>query len=247
MRQDVSIPTKAGDATAYAFTPDTGAGPWPAVLIYMDAPGIRPSLFEMGDRLAQNGYFVLLPDLYWRAGPHEPFNFMAARAGDPVQAAMMANFRAHMTPESVLEDTGDFLDWIAAQPKVKAGKVGVTGYCMGGGMAIRAAGVYPDRVAAAASFHGGGMATDDPNSPHLQAASIKAKVLVAGADQDASFPEEQRDRLSAAMNEAKVDAQVSIWPGVKHGWVPSDMPAHDKAGAERHWKELTGLLATALA
>lgn len=246
MRQDVSIPTKAGDANAYVFTPDAGAGPWPAVIMYMDAPGIRPSLFEMGERLAQNGYYVLLPDLYWRAGPHPPVDFQKARAGDPEHAAIMAKLRGSISPQIITEDTGAFLDWIATQPKAKAGKVGVTGYCMGGGMAIRAAGLYPDRVAAAASFHGGNMATDDEHSPHKVAGSIKAKVLVGGADQDASYPEEQNTLLAAALNEAKVDAHVSIWPGVRHGWVPADMPSHDKAGAERHWTELTGLLDSVL-
>jgi carboxymethylenebutenolidase len=119
--------------------------------------------------------------------------------------------------------------------------VGVTGYCMGGGIALRAAGTFPDRIAAAASFHGGNLATEEANSPHLLAPKMTAKVLVAGADEDRSYPEEQNVRLAAALKDARVEAAVSIWKGAKHGWVPTDMPVHNPEAAERHWKELVAL------
>ena len=119
--------------------------------------------------------------------------------------------------------------------------MGVTGYCMGGGIALRAAGTFPDRIAVAASFHGGNQATDAEDSPHLLAPKMKAKVLVAGADEDRSFDEAQCERLDAALKSAGLDAEVSIWKGARHGWVPTDMPVYNKGAAERHWRELVAL------
>jgi carboxymethylenebutenolidase len=241
MKTDVSIPMPDGEARAFVFTPNSGSGPWPAAILFMDAPAIRPAMFDMGERLAEAGYYVLLPDVFWRAGPYAPFDFVAARAGDPDAVAMFGKLRASTDAGRQMADTGVWLDWIAKQPQAKAGKVGVTGYCMGGGIALRAAGTYPDRIGAMASFHGGNMATDDEGSPHRLAPNIKAKVLVAGADEDRGFDEAQCERLDKALKDAGVDAEVSIWKGVKHGWVPTDMPVYDKAGAERHWTELVKL------
>ena len=241
MRQDVSIPTPEGEARAFAFTPEKGEGPWPATIIFMDAPAIRPALFEMGQRLADAGYYVLLPDLFWRAGPYPPLDIAKARAGDPEMAALFQKLRGSTSVEKQMADAKACLDRLETQPQADSRKVGVTGYCMGGSIAVRAAGTFPDRIAATASFHGGGMATDAADSAHLLAPKIKAKVLVAGADEDRGFDPAQKDRLDAALKDAGVDAEVSIWTGCKHGWVPSDMPVHDAAGAERHWKELIAL------
>jgi carboxymethylenebutenolidase len=240
-QQDVTIPTPDGEARAFVFTPDEGPGPWPAAIIFMDAPAIRPALFEMGERLARASYYVLLPDMFWRAGPYPPLDIAAARAGDPEQQALFAKLRGSTDNDKAMRDTGAFLDWLSRQPKARADRVGVTGYCMGGGIAIRAAGTFPGRIAAAASFHGGNLATEEPNSPHLLAPRMTAKILVAGADEDRSYPEEQNERLSAALAEARVEATVSIWKGAKHGWVPTDMPVHNPEAAERHWRELIAL------
>ncbi|MDB5418786.1 MAG: dienelactone hydrolase [Phenylobacterium sp.] len=242
MRQDVSIPTPDGDARAFVFTPDDGPGPWPAAILFMDAPAIRPALFDMGQRLADGGYYVLVPDLFWRAGPYPPLDIAAARNGDPQQVALFQKLRGSTGAGRQMTDTRACLDWLSEQPKAKAERVGVTGYCMGGGVALRAAGTFPDRIVAAASFHGGNMATDDEKSPHRLAPQIKARVLVAGADQDSGFDEAQKDRLTAALAEAGVEAEVSIWAGCRHGWVPADMPVHNPDGAERHWRELFKLL-----
>jgi len=241
MKTDISLPTADGDARAFTFTPDSGAGPWPAAIILMDAPAIRPALFEMGERLAQAGYFVLLPDLFWRAGPYPPLDIVKARGGDPEMVALFQKLRGSTSAEKQMTDVKAGLDYLAKAPRAKADKVGVTGYCMGGGIALRAAGTFPDRIAAAASFHGGNMATDEEGSPHKLAPKMKAKILVAGADEDRGFDEAQCERLAGALKDADVDADVSIWRGLKHGWVPSDMPVHDAAGAERHWKELIAL------
>jgi carboxymethylenebutenolidase len=207
----------------------------------MDAPAIRPALFDMAERLAQAGYFVALPDLFWRAGTYERPDIVKLRAGDPGQIENFQKLRASTNADKQVMDTKAALNWLAEQPDAKADKVGVTGYCMGGAIALRAAGTFPDRVAAAAAFHGGNLATDDPQSPHLLAPKIKAKVLVAGAEKDAHYDEAQNERLKQALADAHVDAEVSIWKGCLHGWVPSDMPVHNAEGAERHWRELLQL------
>jgi carboxymethylenebutenolidase len=245
MRKDVTIPTPDGEARAFVFTPDTGQGPWPAAILFMDAPAIRPALFEMGERLAGAGYYVLLPDLFWRVGPYAPIDLKSITT-DEQRRAVFGPLMASTNPEKQMRDTRAFLDFLDKQPDARADKVGVTGYCMGGGVALRAAATFPDRIAAAAAFHPGNLATDAPESVHRLAPQMKAKVLVAGADEDRSFPEEQKDRLAAALKDAGVDAEVAIWPGARHGWVPADTPAHNPAAAERHWRELLGLFDGAL-
>ncbi len=246
MKTDVTISMPDGEARAFVFTPDKGDGPWPATILVMDAPAIRPAMFEMAERLAQAGYYVLLPDVFWRAGPYPPLDIVKARAGDPEMGALFAKLRGSTNASLQMQDTGIYLDWIAKQPKAKAGKVGITGYCMGGGIAIRAAGTFPDRIGAAASFHGGNLATDAEDSPHLLAPKMRAKLLVAGADEDRSFDEDQRARLDAAFKSAGLDAEVSIWKGAKHGWVPTDMPVYNPEAAERHWVELIQLFDSTL-
>ena len=241
MKTDVTIPTSDGAARAFVYTPNAGPGPWPAAILVMDAPAIRPAMFEMGERLAQAGYFVVLPDMFWRAGPYPPLDIAKARAGDPEMGALFAKLRASTDVGKQMTDIGGCLDWIAGQPSARPGKVGITGYCMGGGIALRAAGTFPDRIAAAASFHGGNQATDAEDSPHLLAPKMTARILVAGADEDRSFDAAQCARLDRAMKEAGVAAEVSIWPGAKHGWVPTDMPVHNPEAAERHWLELVKL------
>jgi carboxymethylenebutenolidase len=240
------IPTPEGDLPVHAFRPQQDTGPWPAAILYMDAPAIRPALFEMAQRLADHGYYVVLPDLFWRAGPYEP---MAARDRFRVEAARTAFFSQYMAStnqDKAMRDTQVLLDFLDRQPEVKGNSIGVFGYCMGGGMALRAAGHFPDRVVAAASFHGGNLATDAPDSPHLQAPNIHAKVLVAGADEDRSFDASQQQRLIQAFERAGVDADVKIYPGAKHGYAPPDTPVYDREASERHWRELTQLFATTL-
>jgi carboxymethylenebutenolidase len=235
--QQVAIPTPDGDARAYTFQPE-GKGPWPAVIFFMDAPAIRPALFQMSQRLADHGYFVLLPDMFWRAGPYEPINTAEAFKDEEARRAIFGKFMASTDPVRSTRDTGAFLDWLAKQPDVKGDKVGVTGYCMGGGLSLRAAGEFPDRVVASAGFHGGRLATDAPDSPHLLAPKIRAKVYVGGADEDAGFPPEQADRLRDALTAAGVENTVEIYAGAKHGYAPPDMPVYNEAASERHWREM---------
>lgn len=240
-KTEVAIPTPDGEARAFVFKPQ-GQGPWPAVIFYMDAPAIRPALFEMCERLASHGYYVLLPDMFWRAGPYEPINFREAFASEEARRAIFGKFMSSTNPEKSTRDTGAFLDWLDKQPDAKADRVGCTGYCMGAALALRAAGAYPDKIVAAAGFHGGRLATDDPDSPHLLAPKIKAKVYVGGADEDAGFPPEQAGQLRDALTAAGVDNTVEIYAGARHGYAPPDMPVYNEAAAERHWRELLALL-----
>jgi carboxymethylenebutenolidase len=244
-RTEVEIPTADGNARAYIFHPD-GGGPWPAVIFYMDAPAIRPALFQMCERLASHGYFVLLPDMFWRIGPYEPINIKQAFKDEETRRATIGRLMSSTDPKKSMRDTGAFLDWLAKQPEVNGRKVGCTGYCMGGGLALRAAGTFPDRIAAAASFHGARLATDAPDSPHLLAPRIKAKIYVGGADEDAGFPPEQADRLRDALDAAGVENTVEIYSGAQHGYAPPDMPVYNEAASERHWREMLKLFSETL-
>ncbi len=243
---EVQIPTADGPARAFTFTPSgapsAGEGPWPAVIFLLDAPAIRPALFQMSQRLADRGYFVLLPDLFWRAGPYPPINPREVFGDPEARKRLIEPLTSSTDPQRSVADIGAALDWLETQAQAAPGPVGVTGYCMGGGLALRAAGAYPGRIAAAGAFHAGRVATDAPDSPHLLAPQIKAKVYVGGADQDASFPPEQAERLREALTAAGVDNTVEIYAGARHGYASPDTPAHDEAASERHWRALFDLL-----
>jgi len=240
----ISIETRDGSCPAYAYRPD-GNGPWPGVLVFMDGIGIRPAMLEIGERLAAGGYFVLLPDLYYRSGPYAPMDAKTVFTDPEQRKVLMEKFMSQATPANVMSDTKAFLDYLATQRDVKKGAIGTTGYCMGGLMSLTAAGTYPDRIAAAASYHGGRLATDAPDSPHRLAPKMKARVYVAGAIEDQSFPDDMKARLEQALTDAGVDHMVETYPA-KHGWVLRDTPVHDAAAAERHWKTLLALLGTVL-
>jgi carboxymethylenebutenolidase len=235
----VDIRTEDGTCPSYVFRP-AGDGPWPAVLVYMDGVGIRPAMFEVGERLASRGYFALMPDLFYRSGSYEPMDAKTVFT-DPEQRKVLMEKFALATRPRIMADTRFFLDWLAAQPDVKPGGIGTTGYCMGGAMSLLAAGTYPDRIAAAASYHGARLATDQPDSPHLLASKIRARVYVAGAIDDPSFPDDMKARLEEALTRDGVDHRIETYPA-KHGWVLRDTPVYDEACADRHWKTLFELL-----
>ncbi len=240
----VAIETDDGICPAHVFHPE-GAGPFPAVLVYMDGIGIRPAMLEVGERLATHGYFVLLPDLFYRSGPYEPMDARTVFTDPQKRKVLMERFFALATPAKVMSDTRVFLEYLASRPEVKPGGIATTGYCRGGLMSLTAAGTYPDRIAVAASFHGGRLATDDPDSPHLLAPRIRARVYVAGAIEDPSFPDDMKGRLEEALTTAGVDHRIETYPA-RHGWVLRDTLAHDAAAAERHWESLVALLDGAL-
>ena len=242
--EEVLIRTADGDCPVHVLTPE-GAGPWPAVIIYMDAGGIRPTLIDMGRRLAENGYVTLVPDTFYRAGPYDlPSPREMIASGDFM--ARIGPLMATTSPDKAAADTRYYLDYLDSRPDVKGKKVGTVGFCMGGGMALAAAGTYPDRVAAAASYHGGRLATDAPNSPHLLAPTMKGEIYVAGADNDQSYPLEMHDKLKAAFDEAGVHYRAEIYEGAIHGWMKPDFPVYNEEAAERGWREMLALFARTL-
>ncbi|HEU4959447.1 MAG TPA: dienelactone hydrolase family protein [Sphingomonas sp.] len=234
--EQVAIPTRDGECPTHVFTP-AGEGPWPAAIIYMDALAIRPALLDMGQRLADHGYVVLLPDLFYRHGPYAPLVPREVFASEEARKVLVP-LRATTGNARAAEDTGAFLSYLDGRADVAGEKVGVVGYCMGGAMALTAAAAYPDRIAAAASFHGGNLATDAEDSPHRLAPGIKARVYVAGADQDAHYPPEMAERLDRALTEAGVGHRCEIYEGALHGWTMTDVPVFNPEAAERHWRAL---------
>ncbi|HWE47580.1 MAG TPA: dienelactone hydrolase family protein [Caulobacteraceae bacterium] len=241
---NIEIKTRDGLCPSYVYKP-RGEGPWPAVLVYMDGLAIRPAMLEVGERLAMLGYYVLLPDLFYRSGPYAPMDPHTVFSDPELRKILMEKFFAPATQANIMSDTKAFLDYLDAQPDVKHTGYGAVGYCMGGLMALTAAGTYPDKFKAVASYHGGRLATDDPESPHLLAPKMKARIYVAGAIEDHGFPDEMKARLEQALTDAKVDHRIETYPA-KHGWVFRDTPVYDEAESEHHWRTLEALFAETL-
>lgn len=243
-KRDLTIDTADGRAPAALFTPDAGPTPTAGVLFLMDAFGPRPALDAMAARLAGEGYAVLLPDLLYRALPYGPFEAKTAFAVPETREALTAAMAT--TPPALTErDTAAFLG--AFDAAGVTGPIAAVGYCMGGSRALLAAAAHPGRVVAAASFHGGNLAADTPDSPHTRAGAIRARVYVGCAGVDRSFPPEQSTRFAAAFREAGVDFVLENYAGLEHGWAVPDHRAYDAAGAERHHRRLVAFLAETLA
>ncbi|MDC0771379.1 dienelactone hydrolase family protein [Streptomyces sp. HD] len=240
---DVDVPTEDGVADAYLAHPGDGL-PRPGVLLYQDAFGLRPHLRSMADRLAGAGYTVLVPNVFYRHGRSPVFELpeFIDPAARPQLWEQIGPVMQSLTPELAMRDAGAYLRWMAERPEVADGPVALTGYCMGAALALRTAGTYPDRVAAAAGFHGGRLATDAPDSPHLVAEHITAELYFAHADADQSMPPEQMERLEAALTAAAVRHRCEVYEGAHHGYTQADTAVYDEAAAERHWAALFDLL-----
>lgn len=244
-KREIAIKTSEGTAKAGLFLPDAASPAIirPGVVLYMDAFGPRPALDGMAERLAGEGYVVLVPDLFYRFGPYGPFDARTAFK-EEASARQLRAMIDGTTHAMTAADTAFFLD--ALTEAGADGPAGVVGYCMGGSRALSAAAAYPERIAAAASFHGGNLASDKPDSPHLKAASIKARVHIGAAGVDGSFPPEQSARLVEAFRRAEVDFLLENHVGMAHGWCVPDHSVYDETGAERHWRRLLTLFAETL-
>jgi carboxymethylenebutenolidase len=232
------IPTRDGQCPAHVFTP-AGPGPWPAIIFYMDAGGIRPANLAMAQRLADLGYLVLLPDLFYRFGHYDTIVPRELFKGDFM--AVIGSLMASTSIEKAATDTAAFIAYLDIRNDIAGKKLGAVGFCMGGGMAITAAGTYPDRFAAVASFHGGNLATDAPTSPHLLAPKLQAEVYIAAAEKDTLYPPEMAQRMEKALLEAGVRYRAETYAGAAHGWMKTDFPVYDEAAAERGWREMEAL------
>jgi carboxymethylenebutenolidase len=215
------------------------------VIFFMDGLGIRPVMWEMGQRLADHGYLVLLPDLYYRIGSY-PSKIPAQVFADPKQREELTKNVTSLTRDRKISDTAAFVEFLSSRPDVKGSRLGAVGYCMGGHSSLTAGGAFPGRFAAVASFHGGHLAVEQPDSPHHFVGNISGRVYVAGAIDDASFPDEQKHRLEQALSDAGVNHLVETYPA-RHGFAVPDLPAFDPSAAERHWAALFKLFDETLA
>jgi carboxymethylenebutenolidase len=233
-QRTVEIETADGICPAALSLPD-GEGPWPGVIMFPDAGGMRDTMREMGERLSDLGYVVLVPDFYYRYGPYEPVDMRTAFSTKETAEKIMG-MMAGYTADQTVRDAGAFVDYLDSLPEKKSGGVGTTGYCMGGRLSLITAGNLGERIAAAASFHGGNLAkADDPDSPFHKASGIKADVYVGGAIEDQSFSDEQKELLEKSLSEAGVTHTFETYQA-HHGFAVPDNPSYDKDAAERHWK-----------
>jgi carboxymethylenebutenolidase len=228
-----TITTADGTCPVTLATPD-GEGPWPGVVMYPDAAGRRQVMVEMAEKLAGFGYAVLVPDIFYREGDWAPFDINTA-FGDPDERNRLMSMMGSVTPDRMASDATAFFDYLESRPEVSGTTFGTTGYCMGGRTSLVVAGRVPERVAAAMSFHGGGLASDDPGSPHLLADQMRAAVYVAGAEDDKSFTPEAAETLDKALTAAGVEHTIVFYPA-GHGFAVRDHEAvYDPDAAQRHY------------
>lgn len=241
---DVEIKTPDGTADAYFVHPSSGAHP--GVLIWTDVVGLRPAFKQMGKRLAESGYSVLIPNPFYRQ-KKSPVVPPGSSFSDPEVRKTVMAFMAALTPETHVTDAKAFVGFLDRQASVdKQRKMATTGYCMGGPITMRTAATLPDRIGAAASFHGGGLVTDKPDSPHLLVPKMKAHYLIAIADNDDKRDPKAKDVLKQTFAAAKLPAEIEVYEGAAHGWCPPDAAAYNEAQAERAWGRMLALFKTAL-
>ncbi|WP_433827656.1 dienelactone hydrolase family protein [Actinoplanes sp. CA-015351] len=237
MRRQVDIPTADGVADAYLVTPD-GDGPFPGVLLFMDAFGLRPQIMEMANRIAERGYAVLAPNLFYR-NARSPLVDPADLVDEARRGAAFGRLMPMMqqlTAERVVADTRVYLEFLGRD------QVGIVGYCMGGRNALIAVSALPDRFAALGSFHAGKVVTDDPASPHRHVGTITGQVYFGHADNDGSMTPDNIKALEAALSEAGVTYTSELYQGAPHGFTMADTAMHHPAGEQRHWEALFALL-----
>jgi carboxymethylenebutenolidase len=242
---DVEIKTPDGTADAYFVHPAKGA--FPGVLIWPDIFGLRPAFKDMATRLAESGYSVLVINPFYRtkkaptAPEHPDFN-------DPATRQALMGLAGSLTPDTAVTDAKAFIAFLDAQPSVdKKRKLGTTGYCMGGPFVLRAAAAMPARIGAGATFHGGGLVTDKPDSPHLLIPQMKAHFLIAIAENDDQREPQSKDVLRGSFAKAHLPAEIEVYTGTQHGWCPPDSHVYNHDQAEKAWSRLLVLFSSALA
>ncbi|MDZ4265422.1 MAG: alpha/beta fold hydrolase [Mycobacterium sp.] len=238
-----TVTTADGSCPVSLHLPE-GDGPWPGIIMYPDAGGARPTFRAMADKLAGHGYAVLVPDVYYRDGDWAPFT-MATVFEDEAERRRLFTMISKVTPELMAADAAGFFDYLSARPEVSGEAFGTTGYCMGGRTSLVVAGRVPERVAAAMSFHGGGLATEDPGSPHLLADRMQAAVYVGAARNDRSFTTEDGERLDKALTAAGVEHTIEFYAAF-HGFAVPDNGPYDEVSARRHWDAMISFFATHL-
>jgi carboxymethylenebutenolidase len=242
--QSVEIRTPDGVADGFVFTPG-GAPRCPGVIHLTDIGGIRPSHRAMAERLAGAGFTVLLPNVFYRTGRPPMFDF-APKMGEERTMKRFGELASPMTPQAQERDAAAYVDFLAAHPAVAAGALGVVGYCFTGAMAMRTAAIRPEQVAAAASFHGGGLYTDAPSSPHLVLPRVKARLYFGFAIKDQSMSEEAIEKLKLALAAWGGNFEAETYDGAYHGWTSSDAPVYNAPQAERAFDKLSALFAQSL-
>ncbi|MHC6594198.1 dienelactone hydrolase family protein [Arthrobacter sp. C152] len=243
------IQAAEGPAEAFVARPSTGTGPFPGVILYMDAFGLRPRIQDMAQRIADWGYVVLAPNVFYREGTVaglSPAADMTTPEGR--QAAGKAAFPrvGRLSPAKALPDIDAWVSALRALDGVAPGPIGTTGYCMGARLAVRTATSHPDDVAACGGFHGGGLATDEPDSPHLGLGNARARFVFGHADHDHSMGPDAVARLGEALKDADLEALNEIYKGAPHGYTMADTSAFHPEATERHFRELQALLDGAL-
>src|ERR1700716_3268495 len=234
--QQIEIPPKDGPPTTFISHPERG-GPFPVIIFYMDAPAIREELRDMARRLATSGYYVMLPNMYYRKGVME-LGPLPADPESPERKRMFELMHSLSIP-LVMQDTQALLDFAAPQPAASRGPIGTVGYCMSGQYAINAATHFPDRVKAAASIYGFALVTDKPDSPHLAGTKTKAELYFGCAETDVYAPPEIVEKVKEGMKGTK--NEVELYPGTHHGFAFPKRPIYDRDAAERHWERLLAL------
>src|SRR5436309_9009661 len=238
---DVSVTTPEGTADCYFVHPASGTAP--GVLVWPDIFGLRPAFRQMSKRLAESGYSVLVVNPFYRVKKAP-----TAAAGAATAIPELLPLAQALTETTQMTDAKAFLGWLDRQSSVaKNRKMGTQGYCMGGPIAFRTAAAVPDRVGAVASFHGGGLVTDMPNSPHLQAAKTKAQLLIAIAANDDMRPPNEKNVLKETLDKANLPAEIEVYAGAAHGWCPPDSGVYNEPQAEKAWSRLLALYGKALA
>jgi carboxymethylenebutenolidase len=243
IERQIEITTKDGRMNTFVCHPER-SGPHPAIIFFMDAPGIREELRDMVRRLSSVGYYVLLPNLYYRAGVEE----LGPYVGE-VHAATRERFMALMrtlTVPMVMDDTDALLAFATADDAASKGPMGCVGYCMSGRYAINAAARHPVRVRAAASIYGTALVSDQPDSPHRALRRTDARLYFGCAETDQYAPMEVIDKVRSEIDNEGVNAEVEIYPGTQHGFAFPQRPVYNKAAAERHWERLFALFGESL-